>query len=106
MTRAKRIRPGVIEPSRSLEPRELDIGGIYNLLAAVWEQAIRDARKGDKHAIHFLEQTFPEWREVEKRYKRIEQNYQEEQTRVPRDRISVQRRRAGRANQRQVHVAG
>lgn len=36
-----------------------------DLLAAVYRQAVKDAKRGSKDAIHFLDATLPEWRQLE-----------------------------------------
>ncbi len=40
------------------------IANTYALVAAVYRQAIKDARRGDKEAIRFLNVTCPDWQEL------------------------------------------
>lgn len=39
-----------------------------DLFAAIFRQAIKDAKRGDTDAHHFLDHTLPEWRQIEESY--------------------------------------
>lgn len=39
-----------------------DYDGIMRLVGAVFELAVRDAKRGKEPALHWLESTFPDWR--------------------------------------------
>jgi hypothetical protein len=61
-------------PSRRLVARlalaDACIGNTFALVAAVYRRAVKDARKGDKHAIEFLDVTAPDWQELSAKYRR------------------------------------
>jgi hypothetical protein len=59
-------------PSRRLVARlaltDACIGNTFALVAAVYRQAVKDARKGDKRAIEFLDITAPDWQELSRQH--------------------------------------
>ena len=52
------------------------VGNVYEVIAAVYKQALREARRGDEKAIDWLDCVRPDWRELEtlrcKKGRRIE----------------------------------
>ena len=46
----------------------LDTTGAYRLLANVYRLAINDAQGGCVDALGFLDETFPEWQQLQQRY--------------------------------------
>jgi hypothetical protein len=47
-----------------------EIAGYYELIAAVYRLALHDATKGKQPAIHWLNYVCPDWRQLQRRYKR------------------------------------
>jgi hypothetical protein len=41
-----------------------DVDGCFHLVARVYRQAVKDARRGDIKAIEFLDVCCPDWREI------------------------------------------
>jgi hypothetical protein len=64
-------------PSRRLVVRmalaDACIGNTFALVAAVYRQAVKDAKRGDKRAIEFLDVTAPDWQELSAKYRQSAQ---------------------------------
>jgi hypothetical protein len=51
------------------------IDNTYDLIAHIYQRALKDARRGDKEAIQFLDITAPDWQELSNKYQGIQQPF-------------------------------
>lgn len=64
----------VIDSELPTQPARLEIPddaipGVFDMIAAVYRNALWDDRKGDNESIEWLEQVLPDWRELDTRAK-------------------------------------
>jgi hypothetical protein len=50
---------------------ETTLDNTYDLIAHVYRRALKDARRGDKEAIGFLNVSCPDWQELASQSKRV-----------------------------------